>query len=266
MALGTFLQVVTIGTALGGLKSPFKYYCRFSDALQSVCFRTLENEGLYGISLHNVFVYGDEPRVPYYESTSWSAQRNEHPLKAKGRGQWTLQHTEKFPWPAENPIMFEKVDLHSSAPHSGYIDVNFTDRDEPKRFSRIMPISIHDIPLRGRVPIAEFGTNSPRKLTAKVQEDPFAPLDAHPHNYLLIEVHERGSTFILEGSSTRLGGRVRVLRGLSSGQVITAEALFFKFPTEDTQYGLMVTLEGKSYMLYRKGEEMLRNHDKLPES
>ncbi|KAF4698870.1 hypothetical protein FOZ63_033841, partial [Perkinsus olseni] len=121
------------------------------------------------------------------------------------------------------PVRYTKVKGRFGQP--GYFDVNFTDYDQPRRFTRLMPVSMFDIPLRGDPPQAEF------------------------YNFTEAGVLNDGI--------------VRRFKGMVNGSMIKPEAFFFKLPTDSTQYGLLFS-SGTSFMLYRTDEVALRDHDILP--
>ncbi|KAF4664252.1 hypothetical protein FOZ61_000980 [Perkinsus olseni] len=264
MLLKAVSRTILLGIAitLGGWKRPYKFYCRFDEVLQSVCFRTLELDGLYGMSSNTVFSYDDDPRVPQYESTSWSAHSKRPYISIHSQGEWKLPGTKKFPWPVENPVKYEKVNAREDRP--GYLDINFTSYDWSRRFTRLIPVPINDISLRGEPPRAEFIVHHPVKWKAILRKKELTLTKVHPGNFLQLVVYEAESGYKLNKVETRVDGIVQGFRGAVPGRVKEAEAFFFKLPTEPTQYGLMITSDGKSHVLYRTDEVELRTHDQLP--
>ncbi|KAF4753240.1 hypothetical protein FOZ62_004266 [Perkinsus olseni] len=247
---------------LGGWKRPYKFYCRFDEVLQSVCFRTLELDGLYGMSSSEVFSYDDDPHVPHYESTSWRAHSKRPYISIHSHGEWKLPRTKNFPWPVENPVKYEKVKAREDRP--GYLDINFTSYDWPRRFTRLIPVPINDIPLRGKPPRAEFMVHHTEKWKAILRREELTLTNVHPGKFLQLVTYKSESGYKLNKVETRVDGVVQGFRGAVPGRVKEAEAFFFKLPTEPTQYGLMITSEGESYVLYRTDEVGLRKHDQLP--
>ncbi|KAF4754857.1 hypothetical protein FOZ63_025634 [Perkinsus olseni] len=257
MVLKTFSYLVITGVVEAQLfrEHPFKYYCHFDATLQSVCFRSVEKHGIWGISSHKVFAYEDHPRVPQYESLNWRPHARLGSITVHPRGEWNALEIGEFPWPVDYPVKYEKVDGKDGRP--GYFDVNFTSFESPRRFTRLVPVSIDEVPLRGPPPQATFEAHYPTNWTATLEEKPGG-------RTFKIKAIGRYSVYDFKKVKTLHGGLVKGFKANVAGRKRTAEAFFFKLPTNETQYGLMLTSGVFSYMLYRTDEVELREHDILP--
>ncbi|KAF4690905.1 hypothetical protein FOZ60_016740 [Perkinsus olseni] len=259
------LLALFVPSALGVIslrERPFKFYCHFHKALQSVCFRTKEWYGIVGINANEIFAYEDHPRMPYYNSSSSKAHPRASYVDVRPRGAWVSIETGKFPWPVEYPIKYEKVDGRNGQP--GYFDVNFTDYDRPRRFTRLMPVSMYDIPLRGDPPQAEFVVHHPTKWTAILKQGRYSETKKRYKRVFELRVNFSESEWVLRNVKTLDGGIVKGFRGNVAGRREHAEAFFFELPTNGTQYGLVVTSGVESFVLYRTDEVTVRDHDMLP--
>ncbi|KAF4757589.1 hypothetical protein FOZ63_030726, partial [Perkinsus olseni] len=161
-----------------------------------------------------------------------------------------------------SPVQYDRVDDIGGQP--GYFDVNFTRDSKPRRFTRLMPVSMYDIPLRGDPPQAEFVMHHPTACRATLRRGEYSWLRLRYDRIFEMRAYRSGSQYNFTEAGVLNGGIVRRFKGMVNGSMIEPEAFFFKLPTNSTQYGLMVTSGVKSYMLYRTDEVKLRDHDMLP--
>ncbi|KAF4756969.1 hypothetical protein FOZ63_010709, partial [Perkinsus olseni] len=222
---------------------PFKFYCRFHEELQSVCLRTKQYSGLSGFISNEVFVPGSNSNVSQYWTLNWKAHPRESFVQLHHCDDLTVPSERCFPWAFRNPLPYCKYDGRGDRP--GFFDITFTRREPDKRFTKLMPISMYDVPLRGDPPQAEFVVH-------------------HPTKVFKVRANIPGTVNSYWDVGPLLGGVVRGSRGRIDGMFVEAEAFFFKLPTTTEQYGLMLTKGINSYMLYRTDEVGLRRHDRLP--
>ncbi|KAF4723819.1 hypothetical protein FOZ63_003943 [Perkinsus olseni] len=241
---------------------PFKFYCRYHEELQSVCLRTKQGSGLSGFTSNEVFVPETNSSVPKYKTLNWKAHPRESFVELHLCDDLTVPSGRCFPWAFRNPLWYCKYDGRSDRP--GFFDITFTRREPAKRFTKLMPISMYDIPLRGDPPQAEFVVHHPTKWTAILQRGEYSKTKKRYKRILEIKANVSGAATSYRDVWPLADGVVRGLRARIDGKFLEAEAFFFKLPTTTKQYGLMLTRAFSSYMLYRTDEVGLRRHDRLP--
>ncbi|KAF4683672.1 hypothetical protein FOZ60_008805 [Perkinsus olseni] len=249
MTIKTLQRLLITGVvAIEGFKSdPAKYYCHFHDSLQSVCFRVVKNIGIFGIFSNEISASEADPREPYYESFNEQPSRTLRWLDVDAHGEWPLIDARIFPWPVELPVRYTKVKGRFGQP--GYFDVNFTDYDQPRRFKRLIPVSMYDIPLRGDPPQAEFVMHHPTACRATLRRGEYSWLRLRYDRIFEMRAYRSGSQYNFTEAGVLNGGIVRRFKGMVNGSMIEPEAFFFKLPTDSTQYGLMFTSGTSLYAL-----------------
>ncbi|KAF4682632.1 hypothetical protein FOZ63_028612 [Perkinsus olseni] len=241
---------------------PFKFYCRFHEELQSVCLRTKQYSGLSGFTSNKVFVPETNSSAPKYWTLNWKAHQTQSFVELHTCEDLTVPSPSCFPWIVVNPIRYCKHDGRGDRP--GFFDITFTSRGPAKRFTRLMPVSMYDIPLRGDPPQAEFVVHHPTKWTAILKQGIYSETKKRYKRILEIKANISGAATSYRDVGPLLDGVVRGLRARIDGKFLEAEAFFFKLPTTTRQYGLMLTRAFSSYMLYRTDEVGVRRHDRLP--